>query len=187
MPSSSSRLTRLASEKRGGGSVTCLLGVTSATAIASPTFTGGQGALIVRLVAVFAPGVVPALLIDAQETVEGDRRAGGRAVAVRPSSEAISTLTPVDLGACHLARERALPDELVEPRLVLVERACERARLAGEIGGSDRLVRLLRVLGLGAVAAGFLGHVSLGRSAARSRLCAWRSACSAICTPSVRM
>ena len=127
-----------------------------------------QPALVVRIVAVVAPGVVPALLIDAEEAVEGDGLASG----AEPGSTVVGGdihAHPVDFGARHLARERALPDQLVEPRLILLEHGRERLRGTGEIGGADRLVGFLRVLRLGAVAAGRLRHVGTSRSAGRSR------------------
>jgi hypothetical protein len=59
--------------------------------------------------------------------------------------------------------------------------------IAGEIGRADRLVRFLRVLGLGLVVARLLGHVArivaLDDRSARRRI----AASGAICTPSVRM
>ena len=117
-----------------------------------------QPALVVRVVAVVAPGVVPAFLIDAEEAVEGDGLTGG----AEPGATVVGGdihAHPVDLGARHLARERALPDQLVEPRLILLEHGRERLGRAGEIGGADRLVGFLRVLRLGAVATGLLRHV----------------------------
>ena len=54
----------------------------------------------------------------------------------------------LELLLLHLARERALPDEAIEPDLVGLERACERVGIALERRRPDRLVRFLRVAGL---------------------------------------
>ena len=59
----------------------------------------------------------------------------------------------------HLARHRALEDEVVE--LALVPRP---GAFAGEIGRADRLVRFLRVLRLGAVHARLLGTIILAEA-----------------------
>jgi hypothetical protein len=59
----------------------------------------------------------------------------------------------LDLGGGHLARDRALPDELVESGLVLLQVAGDGGGLARNLRRPDRLVRLLRVLGLGLVLA----------------------------------
>ena len=54
----------------------------------------------------------------------------------------------LQLGAFHLAGEGALPDQLVEPRLIAIEMARDLFRRAREAGGADRFVRFLRVLRL---------------------------------------
>jgi hypothetical protein len=60
------------------------------------------------------------------------------------------------LEACrgHLARHRALEDEVVEPGFV-----ARSGPVAVEIGRPDGLVRFLRVLGLGLIDARLLGQI----------------------------
>ncbi len=65
----------------------------------------------------------------------------------------------LELGGFHLARHRAQPDQLIEPGLIGIEKVFGLARPAGEVGRPDRLVRFLRVLGLGLVAARRMGNV----------------------------
>jgi hypothetical protein len=50
----------------------------------------------------------------------------------------------VEAGRLHLAGQRPLPDQLVEPRLLRLELTTKRLRRPGEAGGANRLVRLLR-------------------------------------------
>src|SRR5690606_18221504 len=60
---------------------------------------------------------------------------------------------PLDFGRRHLRGDGAAPDQLVEPRLVAVERAGDLFRPARDVGRADRLMRLLRVLRLRVIAA----------------------------------
>jgi len=57
----------------------------------------------------------------------------------------------------HLTGDGSLPDQLVEPVLVAAQMALQLPRQAMGGGGTDRLVGLLRVLGLGLVGAGGIG------------------------------
>ena len=73
--------------------------------------------------------VVLVLLIERQEAVEFDHRAGGAQV----EHAAADLGGDVDggafeLGRLHLARDRAQPDQLVEPGLVGIETARDLAR-----------------------------------------------------------
>ena len=104
--------------------------------------------------------IVPALLVELEEAVEGDGRAG-RAKADLAVGRGEVRDHPVEQGARHLARHGALPDQLVEPALVVVEEARDLLRPARELGRPDRLVRLLGVLGPGAVGARRLRQVAL--------------------------
>ena len=71
----------------------------------------------------------------------------------------------------HLARDRADPDQLVEAALVGVELGAHLVGRADAIaGGTDRLVRLLRVLHLAAVRAR-LGRAGTPRRTARGSRC----------------
>ena len=80
----------------------------------------------------------------------------------------------LEVGAGHLARDRALPDQLIKPRLLGTE-TFELIGLPPEIRRPDRLVRLLGVLGLRLVHARRLRHVALAELcldlAARRRDC----------------
>ena len=109
--------------------------------------------------AILALGVVAAFLIEAQEAVKGDHRAGGaQAVAAVAGLDDDGGL--VDLGARHLARQGAFPDQLVEPRLIVAEQALHLFGQPREIGRADRFMRFLGVLGLGAVGARLIGHIA---------------------------
>ena len=113
----------------------------------------GQDAVVV-----VGRGVVPALSIQPQETVEHHHRASGpqyrRTV---PGAHVHRHL--VEDGAFHLAGHGALPNQLVEAELVIIQALGHIARPAGDIGRADGLVRLLGVLGLGLVHAGRVRHV----------------------------
>jgi hypothetical protein len=103
--------------------------------------------------AVVAHGVVHPLLVDLEEAVEADDRAGG------PDAVRFAVLArdvdvgggAFDLGARCLARQRSLPDQLVEFGGVRIEVAGDLLGILGEVGRSDGFMRLLRVFGLGLV------------------------------------
>ena len=100
--------------------------------------------------------IVAAFLVDREEAVEPHDRAGGaqrRRLAVAAFDLDVGGGL-LELGGGHLARDRALPDQLVEPGLVALEVARDILGRAGDVGRADRLVRLLRVLGLGLVLRG---------------------------------
>src|SRR5262249_25012435 len=69
-------------------------------------------------------------------------------------------------GGFHLARDHAQPNELVEPRLVVIEKRFHLARSAPDVGWPDRLVRLLRVLCLALVLARRGRHIVAAVTAA---------------------
>ena len=104
--------------------------------------------------------IVAAFLIELQETVEGHGLAG-RAKAHAAVGRGEVGDHPVEQRARHLARHGALPDQLVEAALVVVEPAPDDLRRAREIGRPDRLVRLLGVLGPGAIGARLVRQVAL--------------------------
>ncbi len=102
-----------------------------------------------------AQAVVAALLVDLEEAVEGDDRAGGAediALAVAALDVDVGGGL-LEFGGRHLARHRALPDQLVELGLLLIEIGRHRVGVPRRIGRADGLVRFLRVLGLGLVLA----------------------------------
>jgi hypothetical protein len=81
----------------------------------------------------------------------------------------------LDLGRLHLRSDGALPDHVVEAELVGVEELAHRRGGARKVGGADRLVRFLRVLGLGRIVARLLRQIPVaefvadGRSRCRNR------------------
>ena len=92
--------------------------------------------------------------IGADEAVELDHRAGGaQAGGLAAARRDDLGCGPLDLGGGHLAGDGALPDQVVEPRLVAVEEALDVLRRTAELGRADRLVGLLGVLRLGGVEA----------------------------------
>ena len=167
MPSSSMRLTSVASVKRGGGSVKCCLASMPRSFSASPWASGGRRRLSSSSVSSALPlrgPVVAAFLVEPQEAVEQHDRARraqavGLAVAARHRDLGGGLL---ELGGRHLARHGALPDQLVEAGLVALDVAGNVLGLAPHVGGADRLVRFLGVLGLGLVLADEGRQVALG-------------------------
>ena len=102
-----------------------------------------------------AHAVVAAFLVDLEEAFElhdRARRAQRIELAVAPFHLDVGRRL-LQLGGRHLARDRALPDQLVQPCLVAIEMAGDVLGTARDFGGAYRLVRLLRVLGLGLVLA----------------------------------
>ena len=58
-------------------------------------------------------------------------------------------------GRGHLARQRALEDQLVQPGMIATRRP-----LTTKIGRANGFVRFLRILGLGLINAGLIGHIA---------------------------
>ena len=104
--------------------------------------------------------IVPAFLIELEEAVEGDGRAGGAKPDLLVGGCEVGDHA-IEHGARHLARHGALPDQLVQPALVVLEQTPDRLGRAPEIGRPDRLVRLLGVLGPGAIGARLVRQVAL--------------------------
>ena len=104
--------------------------------------------------------VVAAFLVELEKAVEGDGRAGG-AQADLPVGRRDLGGHPVEQRARHLAGERALPDQLVQAALIVVEKAPDRLRRAAHVGRPDRLVRLLGVLGPGLIGARLLRQIAV--------------------------
>ena len=104
--------------------------------------------------------VVRALDVRAQEAGERDRLAGGRELGVpsvarrRPEAN----LDALPARVCHLRRDRALPDQVVQTELVAAQLVAHVVRRSEHVAGrTDRFVRFLRVLHAARVAAGLLG------------------------------
>src|SRR6185437_9469556 len=95
-------------------------------------------------------GIVDILAIEREITVEGDGRAIGAQHDLAVGRADIDR-NLIDERGCHLARDRALPDQLVKPALLVVEIARDRGWSLEHVGRTDGLVRFLRVLRLGAV------------------------------------
>ena len=114
---------------------------------------------IVALGLAFA-GIVAAFLIELQEAVEENHRAigaQGRGLAVHGDIDRHL----VELHARHLARHRALPDQLIEFHLVGVQAVPHVLGQARHVGGADRFVRFLGVLGLGFVDPRGIGQIGI--------------------------
>ncbi len=113
-----------------------------------------------RIAFLVLAGFVLALVVEGEEAVELHDRAGGaqlhRLVATRDVDRHL-----VEHGAFHLARHGALPDQLVEAELVLVQIRRHVLGRAEEVGRADRLVRFLGVLGLRGVDSRARRHVAL--------------------------
>ena len=106
--------------------------------------------------------VVAAFLIEREEAVELDDLAGGAQVQ-RAAADLRRDVDrgALQLGGFHLARDGALPDQLVEPGLVGIELAAHAVGAARHVGRADRFVRFLRVLGLGLVLARRVRHIGV--------------------------
>ncbi len=105
--------------------------------------------------------VVAAFLVDLEEAVELRDGAGGAQIDVagaRLGGDVDGGA--LELGRLHLAGDGAHPDQLIELGLVGLEEFRDLARPAGDVGRTDRLMRLLGVLRLGLVAARRFGNVT---------------------------
>ena len=115
-----------------------------------------------QLLAVLVLLVVAAFLVERQEAVEEHDLSGRAQFELAPAD----LRRDIDRGALqrgrfHLARDGALPDQLVEPGLLGFEMARDHGRQAAEIGRADRLMGFLRVLRLDHVFARHAGHVGV--------------------------
>ncbi len=64
-----------------------------------------------------------------------------------------------NVGSLHLARDSALPDQLVQTRLIFIEIAAHFFRMAREFRWTDRFVRFLSILGLARIVARLFRHI----------------------------
>ena len=119
--------------------------------------------------AVLADHIVGAFLIKLEEAVEADHRARGAQAVGHAVIAGDADLGggALDLGARSLARQRALPHELVELEGLVIEIAGDLLRRLAEVGRPDGFVRFLRVLGLGLVLAWAMRARSSAHRAAR--------------------
>ena len=106
--------------------------------------------------------VVLALLVERQEAVELDHRAG-RAQVEQARADLRGDVDggALELGRLHLARHRAQPDQFVELGLVGIEKFGDVARAARHVGRAHRFVGFLRGLLLGLVGARRVRHILL--------------------------
>ena len=106
--------------------------------------------------------VVAALLVEGEEARKAHDLAGGAKfeLACARFGQNVDRRA-LELGALHLAGDGACPDEFVELGLLGLEMAGDVARAPRHVGRADRLVRLLRVLGLGGVFARRGRHIGV--------------------------
>ena len=97
-------------------------------------------------------GIVPALAVEPEESVERHGRAGRPQAHQSVRGREVGRHL-IEAGRFHLTRHGALPDELVEPPLVRVQVTGHVGRAAEDVGRANGLVRLLSVLRLGLVRA----------------------------------
>ena len=105
--------------------------------------------------------LVAALLVGEHEAAERDHRAGGAELGVAAVGRlrADAHRDGLAAGVGHLRGDRALPDQVVQGRLVALDLALHLVGGAEAVAGrADRLVRLLRVLHLPVVGARLLRH-----------------------------
>ncbi len=118
--------------------------------------------------------VVPAFLVEGEEARKAHDLAGGAEFELaRAGLSQNVDGRALELGAFHLGGDGARPDEFVELGLLGLEMAGDVAGALRHVGRADRLMRLLRVLGLGGVLARRGRYVILaevlGDDAARRR------------------
>ena len=165
MPSSSMRLTKAASEKRGGGSVKCCDGFDR---LLAERFALGHCGQAARLVIVGR--FVLAFLVEREKAIEFHHLAGGAQLDIARTRLGDDVdRGALEFGGFHLARDRAVPDQLVQARLIAIDIFGDFGRCAAGAGRAHRFVRFLRVLRLVVILAGRSGHVFLAIVAAQHR------------------
>ena len=96
--------------------------------------------------------VILALLIESEEPGEAHHLAGrAKLELARAGLSQDVDRRALELRALHLASDRPGPDELVELRLLGLEMPGDVAGTFRHVGRTDRLMRLLRILGFGRV------------------------------------
>ena len=100
---------------------------------------------------VFFGRIVGVLAVQLEEPVERDDRAGG--AQRRPLAVGHIDGDLIQFGRLHLRGHRPLPDQFVEPALIGRHEGRDTVGGARDVGRTDRLVRLLRVLDLALVLA----------------------------------
>ena len=137
-------MTSAASEKRGGGSVKCWVALIDSLFSVSPSRHRGQAA---RFFVVLA--FVVAFLIEREEAVEFHDLTGG-AQFERAATDLRGDVDggALELGGLHLARDRAVPDQFIELRLIGFDEFRNGLGRAAGIGRAHGFMRFLRVLRL---------------------------------------
>ena len=163
MPSSSMRLTNAASEKRGGGSVKCCDDSIACLLSDSPSDIAGKWRELV-IVGRF----VLAFLVEGEKAIELHDLARSAQVDV-PRTRFGDNVDrgALEFGGFHLARDRAIPDQLVQARLVAIDIFGDFGGCAAGAGRAHRFVRLLRILRLVVILARRSGDVFLAVVAAQ--------------------
>ena len=122
MPSRSSSLTRLASEKRGGGSVKCCVGVIALARHVLAHVDHRQRLLVLERLVL---ALLARLAIERQEALELHDRAGRAEQIAAAADVRLLRRRDVEVDGRrvedrrrHLRRHEALPDELIELELV---------------------------------------------------------------------
>ena len=112
---------------------------------------GGKDGALILLVGLDGIGcrVAPFLIDRAVAVKHHDTAAGAQHDALRCVAHIDGCL--VELGGLHLAGNGALPDQVIEALLVIIEVVADFLRRAADIGWADGLVSLLRVGSRGAV------------------------------------
>ena len=164
MPRSSSSLTSEASLKRGGGSVKCCSGLSASRRRRLALFERRQ--LVLERLVFLVLGVL-GFFVDLEEAFELQHRSGDAEVvacgALRCQPQPWDAGVDIDRGLVedgggHLAGDEALPDELVNLELIVLQVGLHLVRSAQDGAGTDGFVSVLRVLRLGLVDVGLLGQ-----------------------------
>jgi hypothetical protein len=101
--------------------------------------------------------------IQLQETVKGNHGTGGAELRAGILGGDIHRRL-IHLGRGHLGCDRALPDQIIKPGLRAFQFAAHGIGAACHIGRADRLMGLLRILGLGGIKARLVRHIILAVS-----------------------
>ena len=112
-----------------------------------------------QLCAVFVRFVVLSFLVERKEAVEHGHRAGGAQRELSIAGNGVDG-GALEFGALHLTRQRAFPDQFVEPRLIMIEFARHLLRPSRKAGRPDGLMGFLRVLGTADIGARRIGQIA---------------------------
>ena len=124
-----------------------------------------DGAVLRRVRFRLVGGRVAPFLIDRPIAVkDNDAAAGPKRDALRAVGDVDACL--VEFGRLHLACNRALPDQVVEPRLVIIQKVPDGIGRTGYLRRADRFVRFLRIRRRRAIGAGGVGKISVAEALA---------------------